>query len=134
MESFNEWMDANGISPEDASEIFAKSPGTIRNWRSIGVPESQREWVAKRISEHDAAKGAGALDRLVIEVTDQQLRSYIDAAAEDGLYLKDWAIQTLDEAASPESKSSAGSAKPIRSIPLAAEDGVQYRPKKDATA
>lgn len=99
MKNFNEWMDDRGLSAEDAAEIFRKSAGTIRNWRSLGVPESQIPWVQKVMLEHDAKSAETARDRIWLEVTDDQLRAYDTAARLQDLYWKDWAIHVLDEAA-----------------------------------
>jgi hypothetical protein len=133
MESFNEWMDERGMSAEEASEVFAKSPGTIRNWRSIGVPESQREWVAKRIAEHDATKAADVLNRIVLEVTNEQFAAWNEAALDEGLLLKEWAIQTLDDVAA-DSTGSGEAPNPLQSLPRAAEDGAAYIAKKKDAA
>lgn len=99
MKNFNEWMDERGLSAEDAAEIFRKSAGTIRNWRSLGVPETQVPWVQKVMLEHDAKSAETARDRIWLEVTDDQLRAYHAAALLEDLYWKDWAINVLDEAA-----------------------------------
>lgn len=137
MESFNQWMDAQNMTPDEASEVFSKSPGTIRNWRSLGVPESQREWVAKRIGEREAAKIAASLNRVILDITGEQLDAWSAAAIDARLILRDWASQALDEAAAADSTGSPETPNPLQSVPMAAEPsdpGDAYRTKKDGAA
>jgi hypothetical protein len=135
MKKFNEWMDAQGITPEAAAEIFRKSVGTIRNWRSLGVPESQLPWVEKIMAEHDARGQSTSRDRIWLDVTDDQLRSYIEAAKHHDLYFKEWALSVLDEAAAAEDATVSGDGlDPVIPVLRVADDPGDYAPKKEMGA
>ena len=129
MTSFKDWLDERNISPEDAAEMFGKSVGTIRNWRSAGVPDLVRPWVEQRMAELNPTPAT--LDRLILEVTNEQFAAWNDAALDHGIRLKDWAVQTLDEAAS-DATGSDEAPNPLQSLPRAAEDGGLYGPTKKA--
>jgi hypothetical protein len=129
MTSFKDWLDERNISPEDAAEMFGKSVGTIRNWRSAGVPDLVRPWIEQRMAELNPTPAT--LDRLILEVTNEQFAAWNDAALEHGIRLKDWAVQTLDEAAS-DATGSHEAPNPLQSLPRAAEDGGLYGPTKKA--
>lgn len=119
MKNFNEWMDEHGLTAEDAAELFRKSAGTIRNWRSLGVPETQVPWVRKVMLEHDAKSAEAARDRIWLEVTDDQLRAYDAAARLQDLYWKDWAIHVLDEAARDDQTLSYDTLDPVEPLRVA---------------
>lgn len=133
MKPLNEWMDANGISPEKAAEIFGKSIGTIRNWRSSGVPTNQREWVEKRMVEWSGTPLPEIPDRLILEVPRDQFDDWSRAALAEGKILREWAIDALDEAAAEdEAQKATGSDaafNPLQSLKVA-EPGEDYLPKK----
>ena len=129
MTSFKDWLDERNISPEDAAEMFGKSVGTIRNWRSAGVPDLVRPWVEQRMAELNPSPAT--LDRLVLEVTNEQFAAWNDAALDHGIRLKDWAVQTLDGAAA-DLTGSGEAPNPLQSVPRAAEDGGLYGPTKKA--
>lgn len=129
MTSFKDWLDERNISPEDAAEMFGKSVGTIRNWRSAGVPDLVRPWVEQRMAELNPSPAT--LDRLVLEVTNEQFAAWNDAALDHGIRLKDWAVQTLDGAAA-DLTGSGEAPNPLQSVPRAAEDGGLYGPPKKA--
>lgn len=99
MKTLNQWMDNNGISPEKAAEIFGKSVGTIRNWRSAGVPENQREWVEKRMVEWNGKPLPEVPDRVTLELTADQFDAWSEAALADGKILRKWVIDSIDEIA-----------------------------------
>lgn len=99
MKTLNEWMDSNGISPEQAAEIFGKSVGTIRNWRSAGVPNNQQEWVAKRMVDWTGTPLPTGPDRVTLEVEPQTFDQWNRAAMTEGKLLREWAIDVLNEAA-----------------------------------
>jgi hypothetical protein len=131
MTSFKDWLDERNISPEDAAEMFGKSVGTIRNWRSAGVPDLVRPWVEQRMAELNPTPAT--LDRLVLEITNEQFAAWNEAALDEGLLLKDWAIQTLDDVAA-DSTGSGEAPNPLQSLPRAAEDGAAYIAKKKDAA
>lgn len=127
MKTLNEWMDERGMTAEEAAEIFRKSAGTIRNWRSLGVPESQIPWVQKVMLEHETTKTeASRGDRIWLELTDEQLRAYDAAARVDDLYWKDWAVQVLDEAAEDHLTGSDGSPDTVMPPLCLADDPKDY--------
>lgn len=133
MESFNEWMDKRHMSAEEASDVFSKSPGTIRNWRSIGVPESQREWVLKRMTEMDLKKNQHGFtpERISVEITREQLANWNRASLLAGKIIYDWAVDILDEAAAEgEATGSSETLNPLQSLKKVAEDGTEYVPLK----
>lgn len=99
MKTLNQWMDNNGISPEKAAEIFGKSVGTIRNWRSAGVPENQREWVEKRMVEWNGKPLPEVPDRVTLELSAEQFDAWSEAALADGKILRKWVIDSIDELA-----------------------------------
>jgi hypothetical protein len=133
MKPLNEWMDAQGITPEQAAEIFGKSVGTIRNWRSGGVPNNQREWVEKRMVEWTGAPLPELPDRLILEVTRNQFDDWSRAALADGKILREWAIDSLDEAAAKDSTGYSQAQDPIYPpLSRVAEEGNEYRVASDA--
>jgi hypothetical protein len=130
MTSFKDWLDERNISPEEAAEMFGKSVGTIRNWRSAGVPDLVRPWVEQRMSElNPSDPPEPSLDRIILEITNEQFQNWNEAALGEGLLLKDWAIQTLDEALA-DSTGSGEAPDPLRSIALVSDDRVDYKATK----
>lgn len=127
MTSFKEWLDARSIGPEEAATIFGKSVGTIRNWRSSGVPDLLRGWVEQRMAELDMPTGK-ALDRVSLEITREQFTAWNRAALLEGKIIYDWAADVLDEAAAEAANDSTGSSLPFN--PLASlkvgEPGTPY--------
>lgn len=133
MESLNEWMDERKMTAEEASELFAKSPGTIRNWRSIGVPDSQVAWVEKRMAEHDAKQSVSLPNRIVLEPSRAQFRTWNRAALMAGQLIDDWASAALDDAAVEDEANQTGSDapfNPLQSLAKVAEPETDYLPKK----
>jgi hypothetical protein len=143
---FGEWLDENGVDVTEAARLFGVSEGSVYKWRStLGVPPRKIEWVSAQMAAFEKRENAPAtLDRLVLEITDEQLRSYLKAAADEGLYIKDWAVHVLDEAAAadgdgdherrPGGGDPSGTtyeASPI-TFPRAAEDPAGYSEKKGA--
>lgn len=133
---FGEWLDANGIDVAEAAAYFGVAEGSIYKWRSTpGVPERKLEWVKAQMDAYGRkAATAPELDRVVLEITDEQFAAWNDAATEAGLRLKEWAIASLDELAAQESTGSDAAPNPLRSLPTVAEPGTDYLPKKDGTA
>lgn len=134
MKTLNEWMDSNEISPEKAAEIFGKSVGTIRNWRSAGVPTNQREWVEKRMVEWNGKPLPEVPDRVTLEVSPHQFDAWNHAALADGKILRKWAIDVLDEAAAADPTLSDPVPYPVQSVPAlrVAEEGPGTRAALDA--
>jgi hypothetical protein len=104
MKSFNDWMDDRGISPEKAAGLFGKSAGTIRNWRSGGVPENLRDWVIKRMEELNKTTPAPVVlpERISLELTAEEFDTWNRAALAEGKILREWIIDALDRAAEDE--------------------------------
>jgi hypothetical protein len=135
MKPLNEWMDAHGISPEQAAEIFGKSIGTIRNWRSGGVPSNQREWVEKRMVEWTGAPLPEIPDRLVLEIPRDQFDEWSRAALAEGKILREWAIEVLDEAATLDQTGYGDTPNPVYPpLKKVAEDPVEYKTRSADSA
>jgi hypothetical protein len=132
---FGKWLDANGVSVSDASSHFGVSEKTIYQWRStIGIPDRKLEWVLAQMTAYiKRASATPTLDRLVLEITNEQFAAWNEAALDEGLLLKDWAIQTLDDVAA-DSTGSGEAPNPLQSLPRAAEDGAAYIAKKKDAA
>lgn len=133
---FGEWLDRHEVGVGDAAVLFGVSEGSIYKWRSsLGVPPRKLEWVRLQMASHERrAAASGSLDRLVLEVTDQQLRSYIEAAAHEGIYFKDWAVKTLDRAAESDGDDGEGDTRSADTTPItfpraAEDDGPGYSTK-----
>jgi hypothetical protein len=99
MNQLKEWMDANDVTPEQAAEFFGKTAGTIRNWRSSGVPATQREWVTKRMREGLGTPSPGIPNRLTVEVDRESFRDWNRAALLAGQLIEDWAVESLNQLA-----------------------------------
>lgn len=99
---FGKWLDNEGISVAEASAYFGVSEKTIYQWRSTsGIPDRKFEWVRTQMSTYARkASQASELDRLVLQITDEQFSTWNDAASGSGQRLKDWCITTLDAACS----------------------------------
>lgn len=140
METFKEWMDARRMTAEEASEVFAKSPGTIRNWRSIGVPDSQREWVLKKMAGIDATRDQRPTpERVSLEITREEFAAWNRAALLEGKIIYDWAADVLNDAAdSIESHAAPDPIKPLAPDPPDAGTAQPGQPspggKKSRTA
>ncbi|MFZ9938218.1 MAG: hypothetical protein ACO3JG_14360 [Luteolibacter sp.] len=75
-EEFKSWMDSRNYTAESLAPILGRSPQTIANWRSIGVPE--RESIRLFLSEFMATyrPGPAALQAdytVRIEFTDAEM-------------------------------------------------------------
>lgn len=132
---FSQWMEAAGISLSDAAELFGVSEQTLYNWRSTaGVPDRKLDWVQSQMAGFEKkTSNSPTLDRLVLEITNEQFAAWNVAALDEGLLLKDWAIQTLDDVAA-DSTGSGEAPNPLQSLPRAAEDGAAYIAKKKDAA
>jgi hypothetical protein len=83
--------------------------------------------------DYVGSKGISELpDRLILEVTRNQFDDWSRAALADGKILREWAIDSLDEAAANNSTGSDEAPNPLQSLPRAAEDGAPYGPTKKA--
>jgi transposase len=128
---FGEWLDGNGIDVEEAAAYFGVSEGSIYKWRSTpGVPDRKLDWVRTQMDAYTKrTEQISAPDRIVLEITNEQFQNWNEAALEEGLLLKDWAIQTLDEALA-DSTGSGQAPDPLRSIALVSDDRVDYKATK----
>lgn len=137
MKELKEWLDLRGISPEAAADLFGKNAGTIRNWRSAGVPANQQEWVRKVMAEHDLKEIRTLPNRIILEPTRDQFRAWGKAALSAGQLIDDWAASSLDDAAAEDEADQTGfgaSPDPVYRALKAAEPGEEYTPKKEASA
>lgn len=127
MASFKEWLDERNISPEEAATIFGKSVGTIRNWRSAGVPDLLRGWVEQRMAELTIQAG-NTPERISLEITREQFTAWNRAALLEGKIIYDWAADVLDEAAADAGEDSTGSSLPFNPLSSlkVAEPGTPY--------
>jgi hypothetical protein len=134
MKQFNEWMDARGMTPNEAASKFGKSAGTIRNWRSIGVPQNLQDWVLARMGEIDSSSPVSATsERVSLEITREQFTSWNRAALLEGKIIYDWAADVLDDAAADTNEDSTGSHtsfNPLASLKVA-DRSTEYLPPKD---
>lgn len=129
---FAQWMDEVGILLSEAAELFGVSEQTLYNWRSTaGVPDRKLEWVRTQMDAYGRkATQAPQLDRVVLEITDEQFAAWNDAAMAAQLRLKDWCITTLEAAAEEQT----GSGLASDPLALVREPGVDYVPKKERGA
>lgn len=129
MKTLNEWMDTNGITPDQAAEIFGKSVGTIRNWRSAGVPTNLTDWVDKRIVEWSGVPLPSLPDRVTLTVSSEQFDDWSRAALSEGKILSQWAIDSLDAVAAGEADSTGydQASNPLHSLQVA-DEGKTYEP------
>jgi hypothetical protein len=141
---FGEWLDENGVDVTEAARLFGVSEGSVYKWRStLGVPPRKLEWVRAQMAAFEKRESAPAtLDRLVLEITDEQLRSYLNAAADEGLYIKDWAVHVLDKAAEADGDGDHGAGHvkqpsepydigPVQMPRAAEESSPEYSEKKE---
>ena len=132
---FAKWMDEAGIDLPAAAAHFGVSPQTIYNWRSTnGVPSSRDEWVTSRMQEYLATRKTTELpNRIILEPSRSQFRTWNRAALMAGQLIDDWAAAALDEAAAEDEVNQTGSDapfNPLQSLPKVAEPGDDYLPKK----
>ncbi len=102
MKTLKEWMDSSGVGLEEASQLFGKTIGTIRNWRSSGVPASQTDWVNKQIAAYESRRSENISDRLTLNPTAEQFDEWNSAALKSGKIIREWAMDALEDAASSE--------------------------------
>jgi hypothetical protein len=118
MNPFKDWLDAKNLSPDHAALIFGKSSGTIRNWRSAGVPELLRPWVEKKMAEIDSPRSLP--DRVTLEITAEQFDEWSRAALAEGKILRTWAIDVLDQQAAEDEQTGSGQPfNPLQSLKVA---------------
>jgi transcriptional regulator with XRE-family HTH domain len=103
---FKQWMDERGLSPEDIAAAIKKEAGTLKQWRSRGVPSRQsvRAHVDQFMADYDAEKirEFKTLDVLNLQVSPEKLDAWNEAALRSGLIIREWAIQGLDSLAKRE--------------------------------
>lgn len=132
---FAQWMEEVGISLRDAADLFGVSEQTLYNWRSTnGVPASKVEWVRSRMNDHIGKKGFSELpNRIVLEPSRAQFRTWNRAALMAGQLIDDWAASALDDAAAEDEANQTGSDapfNPLQSLAKVAEPETDYLPKK----
>lgn len=95
---FKDWMDQHGVTAEQAAKALGVSEQTVRNWRSIGVPERRRAHVNYYMRTWaGAAAPPASLQPLVLNPSRQQFRTWELAARRQGFdHLEDWAVQGLE--------------------------------------
>ena len=99
MKDLKSWLDQRGMSPDEAGKFFGKAAGTIRNWRSKGVPKPQQDWVEKRADQYESSISQQLPERLTLEYSPEQFDKWNQAALDKGKLTRDWAVDTLDAAA-----------------------------------
>lgn len=103
MKTLSEWMDSNQVGLEEASNLFGKTVGTLRNWRSSGVPASQQAWVRNQMADWEKKQNRPLPDRLTLELeSPEQFDDWNRAALRSGKILRDWAMEVLEKAADGE--------------------------------
>jgi len=126
MESFKSWMDKTGVSLASAADLFGKTIGTIRNWRSAGVPETQKEWVRKQMRSYEMEERANLPERLTLTPSSDQFDQWNRAALREGKIVREWAMDAHDEAAEED-----GTPKLYNSINRTASGSVSLVREKD---
>ncbi len=93
-----DWMDAHGISAETVASSLKVGIQTVKNWRSIGVPERRKAHVNYFMStwkEH-AGDAADLRQTLILRPTPDQFDTWNDAALAEGKRISSWALEGLD--------------------------------------
>lgn len=98
---FKTWMDERGLSAEEAGKALGVSAQTVKNWRSVGVPERRQAHVKFFMSTWSTAPASGTQTQqpLVIHATREQFRRWNKAAVLQDKLIEDWATEGLDELA-----------------------------------
>jgi hypothetical protein len=101
---FKTWMNERGLTSEGLAPLLNRSKGTIENWRSQTVPERARAEVYIFMRNYDAEKlkELKALNVINLQIPPDKHDLWNEAALKQGLIIKDWAIQGLDEMAKRE--------------------------------
>lgn len=73
-ENFKTWMDGKGFTSETLAPVLGKSPGTIANWRSIGVPvrSSVRDFLINFMDEYQRPLPQAEETRIAVPFTDKE--------------------------------------------------------------
>ena len=73
-EDFKTWMDGKGFTSETLAPVIGKSPGTIANWRSRGVPErsSVRDFLTAFMADYQRPAPQPEETRIAIPFTDDE--------------------------------------------------------------
>lgn len=102
-QDFKEWMDQRGLTAEEVGKALDVSPQTVKNWRSVGVPERRQAHVRYFMSTWSgvpASNNAPAFQPLMVHATREQFRNWESAARHEGYnHLEDWAQEGLDKLA-----------------------------------
>lgn len=105
-EAFKTWMDDRGLTPENIAAEIKKEAGTLKQWRSRGVPtrDSVRAHVTSFMADYDSKKieELKTLDVLNLEIPADKFDRWNQAALDQGLIIREWAIQGLDRLAKKE--------------------------------
>lgn len=126
MDDLKTWLDARGISSDDAAKLFGVEPQTIRNWRSSGVPERRRLHVEAVMANHGKAgePGPRMLTEITIRPSLPQLQSWHNAAQSQGKDLETWTIDGLDQLAAEAENLPHAGGQPETASPHAPESNV----------
>jgi DNA-binding transcriptional regulator YiaG len=92
---------ARGISAETVATALKVGIQTVKNWRSIGVPERRKPHVAYFMSTWQGrdSDSPELRQNLVLRPTPDQFDRWNDAALAEGKRISDWAISGLDKLA-----------------------------------
>ena len=99
--TLKDWMDARGISADTVATSLKVGLQTVKNWRSIGVPDRRKAHVAYFMStwKESATPAEEIRQNLVLRPTPEQFDHWNDAALAEGLRMSDWALRGLDQLA-----------------------------------
>lgn len=133
-EDFKTWMDERGLTAETIAPLIQKEEGTIRNWRSRGVPgrESVRSHVSAFMENYDLAKIDDApLNALTLHLSQSQFDDWNRAAMKKGLIMREWAIEGLDSLAKNEPGAESESGRSVSYLREAPREGLLSEPETD---
>jgi hypothetical protein len=103
------WLKSSGRTREWLAERCDAKLKTVNNWLSSSRPIPSKALIiinqlmeSVSVGPEEPAQGDAPDDRLVLKVSEARYDAYSRAALHDGLPLKEWAIEALDEAARDE--------------------------------
>lgn len=98
--TFRDWLDARGITAQQAAQMFGVAEQTIANWRSAGVPERRRMHVEAVMASWQPTGSQPRLEAtIVINPNISQLQAWHNAAQDQSKDLESWTVDGLDQLA-----------------------------------
>jgi hypothetical protein len=103
-EDFKTWMDSEGFNAETLAPIIGKSPGTIANWRSRGVPPRQgvRDFLTGFMRDYKPAGTIQPENQILIPFTESQYELVEKAGSLTNLGTKEFVRMAATERAREE--------------------------------